>query len=182
MKFEIDTILYIVISIIIIAASTLGKKKRKRAQQAPQQPQTEGGEQPEGGEETEDFKFGAFSEIKSMFETVTEPGDPGMIDEYAREDKLEQIVDEEEGILDEEETLLKARERITHEEEVALLEKEEKEMQQRLNLEESTLYEVEDREGGIQGDDESEEEGFFNNPSDIRKAIIYSEILKRPEY
>ncbi len=175
MKFEIDTILYIVISIIIIAASTLGKKKRKPVQQAPQQPQAE------EGEETADFPFGPFSNVKTMFESVSEPGAPGLMDEYAREDRPEQVVDEEEGIIDEEEMIL--NERMMTREEEQMARKEERALKQEQFLEEKLSSAGE--KGGEeipQEADEIRDDGFFRDSSEIRRAIIYFEILKRPEY
>ena len=161
MKFEIDTILYIVISIIIIAASTLGRKKRKLVQQAPRQPKAE------GGEETENFPFGPFSKAKTMFESVSEQLEPGLFDEYSREDQpLEQIVDEEEMILEAQK----------------MMEEKEAFIQEQVLKEEFTSEGVAGGEEAPEVKDEKEDEGLFSDPSDIRRAIIYSEILKRPEY
>jgi len=161
MKFEIDTILYIIISIIIIAASILGRKKRKSVQQAPGQPRAE------GGDETENFSFEPFSEVKTMFETVSGQVHPGLDDEYVLEDQpLEQIVDEEEMILEEQK----------------MMEEKEALMQEQVLDEEFTKEGVTDGEEAQKVSDETEDEEFFGDPSDIRRAIIYSEILKRPEY
>ena len=101
MKLDIDTILYIVISIIIIAASSLGRKKRKPAQQVPLQ------EREEAGDDSVDLPVGQFAQARALFKTISEPMtsvSPGW--DSAEDSPLEQIFDEEELIEDEEELIM----------------------------------------------------------------------------
>jgi len=175
MKVDIDTILYIIISIIIIAASTLGRRRKKSAQQAPPQGQAE------DGQTAMDFPLGPFSEAGTLFETVTEPEDTGieyavLTEEPAEEDQpLEQIIDEEEMIVDEKAAIL---------EEPRAIKDQEKEIYSGgMEADEEIMADAGAGEETMDGPEEQTEDGeLFRNPSEIQRAVIYSEILKRPDY
>ncbi len=157
MKTDLDTILYIIISIIIIALSALGRRRRKAIPRIPQQEGIQ--DEPVAANDSE--RLGTmflpdsdhFEKRLKMFETSSDI-------ENLEGESLEEIHDEEAEIEDEEEVILAGEQESTVEED----REEDLEMTKKDQKYENVWLEL------------------FKEPDDIRKAIIYSEILKRKDF
>jgi hypothetical protein len=185
MKMDFDSILYIAVTIVILVISALGSRRKKRAQQvqgpaasqgsgAEQGPATDGDDQIYVTEEDEP----APARQEPVWEQAINPlgrlekilsGQfPGI--ESMEGESMEVRVDEEEQILED-----IRRRRMEKEEEPA-----------------PSLEEIEaaDTESGSQSLESLKtiklEKGdvleLFRDPEDIKKAIIYNEILKRKDW
>lgn len=211
MKTDLNTIVYIIISIIIIAASSLGRKKKKPAGGLPGQDKERPGAADPGvpftdleeqrtvyqpisrrqnvnflieEEETDPDLEGVVPEEE---ETGTGQAGPLWNRDWIREETgvppgrrqmtIEQdqaFADEEQRYVDEEEQVVDEEEEIVDEEELYISDKEEA-GRETMMKEVKILMEEEPPED-LKDDD------LFLDAWEIRRAIIYSEILKRPEY
>ena len=150
---DIDTIFYIILSIIILVVSGLGSRRRKQAQQlkapgtpdgSPGTPDPEAGEQQRPGPRAMD----PFERLEQILTGQTRY-------ESMEGDSLEVLEDEEEIIVDEEEKILNTR----------TIEKE--------KPEEEIKLEIWDKGQG------KVVEGLFADSDEITRAFIYSEIFPR---
>jgi hypothetical protein len=153
MKIGIDTIFYIIIAIIILA-TTLNRKRKKVLSKVPlQDSPSDENLQPERMEKP----FSPADFFREAMMQVTNIEEQQVF--KTEEQSLEQIIDEEEMIPDEEATIIseqKERAKVTvpgTEPDVTILIPE-----------------------------EPDDKRLFKNPEDIRKAIIFSEVLNRPDY
>ena len=153
-KLDLDTIFYIVVSIIIIAASTFGRKRKKTASQVPQQ------EFPLGEEKQPFMPEIQFNPADFLKNTVMQA--TSLEEQYMKETEaqsLEEIIDEEELITDEVTAYLSP---------------------------ETVIKQATPPEPQPPADDKLaevlDERRIFHDADDLRKAVIYSEILRRPDY
>lgn len=154
MKIDIDTIFYIILSIIILVVSGLGSRRRRQAQQVNKGVPSPG--KPYSSEEDEEIKIPQASRpVQDPFERLEQilTGQPQY--ETLEGESLELLEDEEEAIKDEEEEF--ARKPIPEMEEM------------QYNLQEER--EAEKKERNVAG--------LFNDLDEITRAVIYSEILPR---
>ena len=154
MKIDIDTIFYIILSIIILVVSGLGSRRRRQAQQGNKG--LPSSRQPFGREEDEEIMIPqARRTVGDPFERLEQilGGQPQY--ESMEGESLEVIEDEEESIMDEEEEIIKAPF---------------PEMQE-------MKYDL--PEEGEAAKDARNVVGLFNDLDDITRAVIYSEILPR---
>jgi hypothetical protein len=154
MKIGIDTIFYIILAVVILA-TTLNKKRKKTArQQVPLKDQT--------GEEDllPGMKAKSFSPADFLKQAMMEAAGIEEQQLYKPEaESLEQIIDEEENV--------------PEETKVRVPERKEKPLVSRHTPEPESSFLV--TEG-------QEEKKLFRDPDEIKKAIIFSEVLKRPDY
>jgi len=169
MKVDIDSILYIVITIVILVISGLGSRKKKRAQQMQAQAQASGAAEPDPFEPVEDESSDAWDAepVQSGTDSATQPV-PNPLErleqfisgqfpqaETMEGESLETTVDEEELILEE---IRRSRE------------------QDKMEVPRETAAEQEEQT------EEPEKKGLpplFDNLDEVKKAIIYSEIMQR---
>jgi len=169
MKIDIDSILYIVITIVILVISGLGSRRKKRAQQMQAEAQASGTAEPDPFEPVEDeFADARYSEpVKARVASAPQPV-PNPMErleqfitgqfpqaESMEGESLETPVDEEELILEE---IRRSREK----DEMRV--PEEKPAEQ----EEQTEKLV---KKGLPP--------LFDNLDEVKKAIIYSEVMQR---
>jgi hypothetical protein len=153
MKIDIDSIFYIVLSIIILAVSGLGRRRKKQAQQmnkpAPAAGQAHARQTEEMGLPKPRGLFAdPFEKLEQILMGQTQYG-------TLEGESLEVLDDEEEAIIIEEENLTA---KVTREEKA------------RRHV---VTTETEDKQGNKGLD------GLFGDKDEIIRAIIYSEILPR---
>jgi hypothetical protein len=157
MKIDVDTIFYIILSIIILIVSGLGSRRKKRAEQAKNTMPSP--EKAYGGPEERKMAQ-ARRPAEDPFERLEQilSGQPRY--ETLEGESLEVIDDEEEAILDEEEAILDEEEEIT----------------------EAPLFEEDDYDYDQPAESEDETETgkrLFGDLDEISRAVIYSEIFPR---
>lgn len=166
-KLDLDTIFYIVVSIIIIAASTLGRKRKKTATQIPRQEYSPGEDKqpfsPEILFNPADFLKNTMMQATNLEDQyMKETGSQSLEEQYMQETEaqsLEEIIDEEELIPDEEAA--------------------------NLSPETVTKQAIPPEPQPVADDKLAEvldERRIFHDADDLRRAVIYSEILRRPDY
>lgn len=159
MKIDLDSIsiFYIILSILIVALSVLGRKRKKPVPRIPQQE----GYREEYGEPDDT------ATLQKPLQTVTDPFDKleqlfGFSNEIEsfEDESLDETYDEEEQLEDEEKSVTTPDQ-------------------------ESLVEEQQDLDISVSEEDEEFEKDWvqlFREPDEIKKAIIYSEILHRKEY
>jgi len=160
MKIDLDTIFYIVITIVILALTGLSRRKKKRPvpghelqgmdEQESEYPQNE------RLSDTEDVISDPFERLENLFKQPEPVDTPRVV-------SLEEIVDEETEYLEEKEAASKAKppgEEILKEDYTKQSLQMEEEIEERMN---KTLK-------------------LFENIDELKKAVIYAEILNRKEY
>jgi hypothetical protein len=168
MKIDIDSIFYIILSIIILAVSGLGSRRRRQAQQANKAVPSPG--QTYGRDEDEEMKIPqARRPVQDPFDRLEEilTGQPRY--ESLEGESLEVLEDEEEAILDEEEAILDQRKAILDEEE---------------EITKAPIPEMEEMQYDLPEEGESEKykgnvRGLFRDLDEVTRAFIYSEIFPR---
>ncbi len=153
MKIDIDTIFYIILSIIILVVSGLGSRRRKKAQQMKKpthsvaRPVTQDPEKIEISQPRQPA-FDPFSRLEQILTGQSQYG-------TLEGESLEVLEDEEQIIIDEEEEYLAAP------------------VPQEEAHKPDFNAETEDDQGG------KSQDGLFRDVDEITRAIIYSEILPR---
>ena len=154
MKIDIDSIFYIILSIIILAVSGLGRRKRKQAKQMqtsslpyPGQPEPSEGYESEFSQDQPPV-VDAFSRLEQILTGKPQYG-------TMEEESLETLEDEEEMIIDE---------------------------QQKISSNDYLVKKKDHYDLTLEKEDEPGEvpaKGLFGDVNEITRAVIYSEILPR---
>jgi hypothetical protein len=175
MKLDIDSILYIIITIAILVISGLGSRRKKRAQQMEAEAQAAAEEDAELAEERKEETvpppptFNIFDSVRKTTERIEQQvsSDPlSRLEKFLtgqeprvvsmEGETLEETVDEEEQILAE----IRSR-------------KEPESDEDKMAAVYGSAEDTEDNER------ESNLHGLFENIDEIKRAVIYSEILNR---
>jgi len=169
MKIDIDSILYIAIMIVVLVISGLSSRKKKRAKQMQAQAQASGAAEPDPFEHVEDESSDARAtgpvKTKTAFASQQVSNPLGRLEQFLsgqfpqvetmEGESLETTVDEEELILEE---IRRSREK----DEMRVSEEKPAEQEEQTEKLEKT---------GIPP--------LFDNLDEVKKAIIYSEIMQR---
>ncbi|MFC2081198.1 hypothetical protein ACFLR8_03210 [Bacteroidota bacterium] len=155
MKIDIDSILYIVITIALLVISGLGSRRKKKLRQMGESSTTGAAGNPDSPKDMD--AASVQQEPINPFDRLEQflTGQPPPKLEKMEAESLETIVDEEELILEE-------------------IQKSNQEKQT-----EVPVYTSKDDDPLPEGPEIRVLPGFFENNNEIRKAVIYSEILKR---
>jgi len=164
MKIDLDSYLYIIISIIILLVTALGRKKKKPGQAMPGQPEATPTRQEYQIEDNDDqgLEKVIVDPLQQFEKLFLQQEQPAKKVKSMEGDSLEKIYDEEAKIMEE---LEKQKAGKSREMEVP------KEPLTKTKYKEpDTIYEL------------PEQLVLFQDVDEVKRAVIYSEILKRIEY
>jgi hypothetical protein len=179
MKGNFDTLIYLLITIAILVISGLGSRRKRKLQQtqAPPRP-ADIGEDP-GKQDTEPVTRTAFDELRDRF--MSELYTPGQMEAKAPRMTEEDFIEVGDQPITGQQPVVASMEEEFPEKP---MDEEEEILEEIRKRREETGYESMEKKAGAQPVQVTKDEmpkisGLFEGANELKKAIIYSEILKR---